>query len=269
MSSLSGDFNNIDFDQLFERDVFIEKEDSNKNKFVTKTYEKEKEHETLYSTKSNTLSNKNDENEDIKSFIFNPENEYTKRKKERNNMKNGKNIGKNKYQKNEIRKDTISKSIKSKIQLDIHETIKPFLEKDEKLKKINHKFIENNSSLVNRKIFSKTIKQYLLINKHNKELIEVLEKRGENNESLYELLNMTYYDFIEEIFTNPKNKFKIDNSKYKIQKSLYGNDEKNGFILYYKNKRDRQLQVDDERDRILGLRPKKEKILKIINSSLI
>ena len=80
---------------------------------------------------------------------------------------------------------------------------------------------------------------------------------------------MTYYDFIEEIFTNPKNKFKIDNSKYKIQKSLYGNDEKNGFILYYKNKRDRQLQVDDERDRILGLRPKKEKILKIINSSLI
>ena len=261
MSSLSGDFNNIDFDQLFERDVFIEKEDSNKNKFVTNTYEKEKEHETLYSTKSNTLSNKNDENEDIKNFIFNPENEYTKRKKERNEMINGENIGKNKYKKNETRKDVISKSIKSKIQFDIHEIIKPYLEKDEKLKKISHKFIENNSSLVNRKIFSKTIKEFLLINEDNKKLIEELEKRAEKNkkknkEFLYKLLNMTYYDFIKKIFTNPKNEFEIDNSKYKIQKLLYDNDEINGFILYYKNKRDRQLQIDPERDGILGLRPK-------------
>ena len=67
---------------------------------------------------------------------------------------------------------------------------------------------------------------------------------------------MTYYDFIKKIFTNPKNEFEIDNSKYKIQKLLYDNDEINGFILYYKNKRDRQLQIDRERDRILGLRPK-------------
>ena len=43
----------------------------------------------------------------------------------------------------------------------------------------------------------------------------------------------------------------------KIQKELYNdNDEQIGFIKYYYYKKDRQLQLDPERDRILGIRPK-------------
>ena len=238
---------NCDFEQYYEKEVL--KTNSFEKIFEIIKDSKKKYNETLNST------NCDDENESVNQFIYN-EDEYEKRKEQKNNMENGKNIGKNKNKKKIKRKDVIAKHIKSYIQSDIHETIKPFLKKDEKLLKIKYKFIENNSSLINRKIFSKTIKEFLLINEDNKKLIEELEKRGENNELLFRLLNMTYYDFIKKIFTNPKNEFEIDNSKYKIQKLLYDNDEINGFILYYKNKRDRQLQIDRERDRILGLRPK-------------
>ena len=238
---------NFDLDQYYEKDVL--NINSYEKIFEIKKDSKKKNNETLIST------NCDDENESENKFIY-VEDEYEKRKKQKNNMENGKNIGKNKNKKKLKRKDVIAKYIKSNIQSDIHKSFKPFLKKDEKLKKIKYKFIENNSSLINRKIFSKTIKEFLLINEDNKKLIEELEKRGENNELLFRLLNMTYYVFIKKIFTNPNNEFEIDNSKYKIQKLLYDNDEINGFILYYKNKRDRQLQIDPERDGILGLRPK-------------
>ena len=257
---------------LTNQDYREKDEDQKKNSFqINKSNDKflnskRKNNETLFTTNNSTLCNKSDSENEISNqskssviIILDRENEYKKRKEEKNKMVNGNNIGKNKNKKNLKRKDVIAKHIKSNIQTDIHTVIKPYLTKNEKLEKISYKFIENDSGFINRIIFLKTIKEFLLLNEKNRDLIEKLENRAKNNDFLFLLLNMTYIDFIYEIFINPNNEFGIDNSKYKIQKELY-NDEKKGFIKYYYYKKDRQLQLDPERDRILGIRPKNIKV---------
>lgn len=232
-----------------------------KDKFLKS---KRKNNETLFTSNYSILCNTSDSENEISNqsklsmiIILDEENEYEKRKEAKNKMVNGKNIGKNKNKKRIKRKDVIAKHIKSTIQSDIHTVIKPYLAENEKLKKISYKFIENDSGFVNRIIFLKKIKEFLLFNEKNRDLIEKLENRAKNNDSLFQLLNMTYIDFIYEIFTKTNNEFGINNSKYKIQKELYNdNDEQIGFIKYYYYKKDRQLQLDPERDRILGIRPK-------------
>ena len=188
-----------------------------KDKFLKS---KRKNNETLFTSNYSILCNTSDSENEISNqsklsmiIILDEENEYEKRKEAKNKMVNGKNIGKNKNKKRIKRKDVIAKHIKSNIQTDIHTVIKPYLTKNEKLEKISYKFIENDSGFINRIIFLKTIKEFLLLNEKNRDLIEKLENRAKNNDSLFQLLNMTYIDFIYEIFTKTNNEFGINNSK--------------------------------------------------------
>ena len=64
------------------------------------------------------------------------------------------------------------------------------------------------------------------------------------------LLNKTYLQFISEIF-KPNNEYKIDSSKYEIQKKL----GKDGYIGYIFHKKDRKLLINPERDKLLNIEP--------------
>ena len=98
-------------------------------------------------------------------------------KEKKNVMKNKGNIGKNKYNgKNKDRKDLIGTKIRRDNQENIHKVCKNYLKPSEKLEKINYKwFIKQDSGFINRVIFSKSIKEFLLLNKNNQNLINELE----------------------------------------------------------------------------------------------
>ena len=98
-------------------------------------------------------------------------------KEKKNVMKNKGNIGKNKYNgKNKDRKDLIGTKIRRYNQENIHKVCKNYLKPSEKLEKINYKwFIKQDSGFINRVIFSKSIKEFLLLNKNNQNLINELE----------------------------------------------------------------------------------------------
>ena len=174
-------------------------------------------------------------------------------KEKKNVMKNKGNIGKNKYNgKNKDRKDLIGTKIRRDNQEDIHKVCKNYLKPSEKLKKINHKwFIKQDSGFINKLIFRKSIKEFLLLNKDNQNLINELEIRQEQYPSLKSLLNKTYLQFISEIF-KPNNEYKIDSSKYEIQKKL----GKDGYIGYIFHKKDRKFLINRERDKLLNIEPK-------------
>ena len=174
-------------------------------------------------------------------------------KEKKNVMKNKGNIGKNKYNgKNKDRKDLIGTKIRRDNQEDIHKVCKNYLKPSEKLEKINYEwFIKQDSGFINRVIFSKSIKEFLLLNKDNQNLINKLEIRQEQYPSLKSLLNKTYLQFISEIF-KPNNEYKIDSSKYEIQKKL----GKDGYIGYIFHKKDRKLLINRERDKLLNIEPK-------------
>lgn len=213
--------------------------------------ETEDAHCNLISNETNNLENVY---ENIINIVKKEGNEYDSKKSQKNIIykKEKKTI----IKKEGIRKDNITTKIKSLLQLDVHKSLKPYLKKGKKLKKIDHKrFIKQNSGFINRIIFLKTIKEYLCFNEKNKKIIEELEIEAKNNMDLYFLLNMTYLRFIYEIFINKNNKYGIDNSKYEIQKQLV--QDKIGFIKYYEEKKGRRLKEDPERDRILGIQPKK------------
>ena len=174
-------------------------------------------------------------------------------KEKKNDMKNKENIGKNKYNgKNKDRKDLIGTKIRRDNQEDIHKVCKNYLKPSEKLEKINYEwFIKQDSGFINRLIFRKSIKEFWLLNKDNQNLINELEIRQEQYPSLKSLLNKTYLQFISEIF-KPNNEYKIDSSKYEIQKKL----GKDGDIGYIFHKKDRKLLINKERDKLLNIEPK-------------
>ena len=166
-------------------------------------------------------------------------------------MKNKGNIGKNKYKgKNKKRKDILTNKTRKYLQSDIIINFKPFLKKGERIKKVNHIwFIKQNSGFINREIFKKTLKQFLLLNKSNEEIIKKLENRKERN--ALKLLNMTYLDFIYKKL-DPNN---ADyDKKYDIQKEI----DEHGYISYIIHKKDRKLIIIPERDQLLGIKVKRD-----------
>lgn len=172
-------------------------------------------------------------------------------KENKNNMKNKGNIGKNKYKgKNKKRKDIPANKTRKYLQSDIIINFKPFLKKGERIKKVNHIwFIKQNSGFINREIFKKTLKQFLLLNKSNEEIIKKLENRKERN--ALKLLNMTYLDFIYKKL-DPNN---ADyDKKYDIQKEI----DEDGYISYIIHKKDRKLIIIPERDQLLGIKVKRD-----------
>lgn len=174
-------------------------------------------------------------------------------KEKKNDMKNKENIGKNKYNgKNKDRNDLIGTKIRKEIQEDTHKACKNYLKPSEKLKKIKYEwFIKQDSGFINRLIFRKSIKEFWLLNKDNQNLINELEIWQEQYPSLKSLLNKTYLQFISEIF-KPNNEYKIDSSKYEIQKKL----GKDGYIGYIFHKKDRKLLINPERDKLLNIEPR-------------
>ena len=68
-----------------------------------------------------------------------------------------------------------------------------------KLEKIDHKlYIKQNSSFINKIIFTKKIEEYLLLNDKNIEKIKELKSKN-NNKFIFSFLESTYLDFIKEI----------------------------------------------------------------------
>lgn len=187
---------------------------------------------------------------ETKKTLDNQEGKYDG-KVNKNNMKNKGNIGKNKYKgKNKKRKDILANKTRKYLQSDIIINFKPFLKKGERIKKVNHIwFIKQNSGVINRVIFKKTLKQFLLLNKSNEEIIKKLENRKERN--ALKLLNMTYLDFIYKKL-DPNN---ADyDKKYDIQKEF----DEDGYISYIIHKKDRKLIIIPERDQLLGIKVKRD-----------